>query len=418
MAMPSLLEHDFRAAVSKHGEGARNLGSTMEKVLILDGCNRSALAATRSLGRKGVKVVVADETPSTLASGSRYCLEDFTYPSPNRYPEAFINVLKQEADKRQIKVMMPMTEITTSVILKERAKFNGLIIPFAPFEAFDQLTNKWWLLELARDLGISVPRTHFVHKPDELNALRGQIDFPAVLKPFRSRICCGPRWLETAVRYAGSFEEIERMVAQFEFLNQHPFMIQECVRGQGEGVFTLYNQGQAVVFFGHRRLRENPPSGGVSVLSESIVPNPKAQEAARKLLDFIRWHGVAMVEFKVAEDGTPYLMEVNARFWGSLQLAIDAGVDFPWLLYQLATGQPVDPIGGYKLGVKNRWLLGDAAHLYKSLIRGKDLDMPHGQKWRTLLDFVNFFDRETRYEVNRWDDPLPFVAELKQRFLH
>lgn len=57
------------------------------------------------------------------------------------------------------------------------------------------------------------------------------------------------------------------------------------------------------------------------------------------------WHGVAMVEFKVTADGTAYLMEINGRFWGSLQLAIDAGVDFRWLLYQLAAGRPVDPVG-------------------------------------------------------------------------
>jgi len=68
------------------------------------------------------------------------------------------------------------------------------------------------------------------------------------------------------------------------------------------------------------------------------------------------WHGVAMVEFKVSADGTPYLMEVNARFWGSLQLAIDAGVDFPWLLYQLATGRDVESDDDYVTGVKSRWL--------------------------------------------------------------
>ena len=84
-----------------------------------------------------------------------------------------------------------------------------------------------------------------------------------------------------------------------------------------------------VAFFAHKRLRERPPWGGVSVLSESAEPDPRLKALARQLLDDACWHGVAMVEFKVAPDGTPYLMEINTRFWGSLQLAIDAGVDFP-----------------------------------------------------------------------------------------
>ena len=64
-------------------------------------------------------------------------------------------------------------------------------------------------------------------------------------------------------------------------------------------------------------------------LSRNANPEEK-QRLKQELLDELNWHGVAMVEFKVTEDGTPYLMEINTRFWGSLQLAIDAGVDFPY----------------------------------------------------------------------------------------
>jgi len=60
---------------------------------------------------------------------------------------------------------------------------------------------------------------------------------------------------------------------------------------------------------------------------------------AQALLDYVGWHGVAMVEFNVSSRGIPYLIELNGRFWGSLRLAIDAGVDFPWLLYQLTIGK-------------------------------------------------------------------------------
>ena len=68
----------------------------------------------------------------------------------------------------------------------------------------------------------------------------------------------------------------------------------------------------------------------MSVYRESVAADPDLVRRSRALLDAFGWCGVAMVEYKLDErTGTPYLMEVNGRFWGSLQLAIDAGVDFP-----------------------------------------------------------------------------------------
>ena len=107
-------------------------------------------------------------------------------------------------------------------------------------------------------------------------------------------------------------------------------MLQERIRRPRHRCVRLLSRGRAVALFSHRRLRERPPWGGVSVLSESIALCPDARDYAHSLLDDLGWHGVAMVEFKRdARDGVPKLMEINGRFWGSLQLAIDAGVDFP-----------------------------------------------------------------------------------------
>jgi predicted ATP-grasp superfamily ATP-dependent carboligase len=179
-------------------------------------------------------------------------------------------------------------------------------------------------------------------------------------------------------------------------------------------MFALYDHGKAVAFFAHRRLREKPPSGGVSVLSESIPIDARLREIAQRILDHVGWHGVAMVEFKVAADGTPYLMEVNARFWGSLQLAVDAGVDFPCLLYKVAVGERPDETNDYQIGIKSRWLLGDLDCLYLTLKGGSNRFQTRQSRWRTMLQFVRFFEKKTRYEVNRWDDWRPFLAELKQ----
>jgi predicted ATP-grasp superfamily ATP-dependent carboligase len=177
----------------------------------------------------------------------------------------------------------------------------------------------------------------------------------------------------------------------------------------------LYDHGTPIAFFSHRRLREKPPWGGVSVLSESTPLDPILLTHARALLDAVTWHGIAMVEFKVADDGTPYLMEINTRFWGSLQLATDAGVDFPWLLYNLACGTPIAPVSGYKTGCRLRWILGDLDSLYLTL---QDNRIPLQAKMVAVGRFLLPSPFRTRHETNRWADLGPFWWELRDYVHH
>jgi hypothetical protein len=134
---------------------------------------------------------------------------------------------------------------------------------------------------------------------------------------------------------------------------------------------------------------------------------------AHSLLNSVGWHGVAMVEFKVSPDGTPYLIEVNGRFWGSLQLAIDAGVDFPWLLYQLANGDRVDEVPGYAIGVRWRWLLGDFARLCKVLMSNGSTPSPSSPgKLESVLQFLSCFETPTQSQPDVSSDIRPFLLEF------
>jgi predicted ATP-grasp superfamily ATP-dependent carboligase len=390
----------------------------LARVLILDGNTRSALAATRSLGRQGVHVVVADEIKRTLAGASRYCSGSFAYPSPARNLEDFLTTVKAECSRRGIGVIFPMTEMSTLTLLRHRQEFKSLTIPFAALKAFDVLTDKWMLLKLAQQLNLSIPKTQFVRDVSSLDDICPLLEFPVVLKPHRSMISSHGRWISTSVQYARSAQELKEIATRYEYFNQHPFLIQEYIWGQAEGVFALCDNGKPLVFFAHRRLRERPPSGGVSVLSESIEPNPEAQRMAQAILDYVGWHGVAMVEFKVSAQGTPYLMEVNGRFWGSLQLAVDAGVDFPWLLYQLAIGRDLGEATPYITGVRCRWLLGDLVSLWKVLIsNGSSVHPSRLDKLQSVLQFLNFSDKASRYGINRWDDLRPFLLEVTQNIM-
>jgi predicted ATP-grasp superfamily ATP-dependent carboligase len=383
-------------------------------VLVLDANQRSALAVTRSLGRRGVPVLTADETPVSLAGVSRYARRHLTYPSPHRDPEGFVSALTSLVEREGVAVLMPMTDVSTYLLAKHREEFGPVRIPVAPLPSYERVSDKWMLAQIAERLGIPAPSTALARCVEDLARLASEVTFPAVVKPRRSRTGRTPGWRAASVRYARSAAELAALPIAAEDITEEGVLVQEYVEGRGQGVFALYREGRALGFFAHRRLRERPPSGGVSVLSESVPVDPQQREIAQRLLDHVAWHGVAMVEFKVTPDGQPYLIEVNGRFWGSLQLAIDAGVDFPYALYQVSLGEEVEPISAYRVGVKSRWLLGDLDHLYLTLFKDEGPWPPSlGEKWRTIFEFVTSGDRATRYDVNRWGDMRPFFQELR-----
>jgi predicted ATP-grasp superfamily ATP-dependent carboligase len=242
--------------------------------------------------------------------------------------------------------------------------------------------------------------------------------YPVVIKPVRSRILTESGWSHATVHYAYSREELADLYEKVGYLASHPSLVQDRIVGPGAGVFVLFDRGRLRAAFAHRRLRERPPSGGTSVLRESIALDPVLRDHAVRLLAPLGWHGVAMLEFKQdVSTGRHFLMEVNGRFWGSLQLAIDAGVDFPFLLYELARRREIPEAPGYRVGTKSRWLLGDLDHLVARLLNSdRALCLAEGAPSRlsTLVNFLKFAEPGLRYEVASTGDPGPFWHELRQ----
>ena len=111
---------------------------------------------------------------------------------------------------------------------------------------------------------------------------------------------------------------------------------------------------------------------------------------------------------------TPYLMEVNGRFWGSLQLAVDAGVDFPRLLADAALGKEVEPVTRYEVGVRTRWWWGEVDHLV-ACVKDARSDRGRVAAVKALLaggrDLLTGWGGRTRSEVWARSDPRPFVRE-------
>ncbi len=384
--------------------------------LVTPGNLRSALAVTRSLGRRGIPVTVADERRQSMAGVSRYCRSAIRVPAPTTDGKGFVHEIRQEISRAGHRVVIPTDDVTLSLLAEARPSFEGLAaLPFPDLEAISLAHDKSSLMSLAQEKEIPVPKTVVVRDPADLTRAIEQVGFPAVVKPRLSRFQQGGKWIEGGgTHYVHTVRELKSACETVHPVVPFP-LVQEYVPGEGRGVFLLLNRGKVRGAFAHRRIREKPPSGGVSVLSESVALDPALLEHSRRLLEALKWHGVAMVEFKRdARDGVVKLLEINGRFWGSLQLAVDAGIDFPYLLYRMAVDGDIEPVLSYQEGVRLYWSLGNLDWLY---LRLRDRGQVAG-RFGTLREYMKPSGKTARAEVFRWDDPAPALEEISQYIGH
>lgn len=393
----------------------------MIRALVLDGETRACLAVTRSLGTAGVLVGVQASSKSAIAGKSKFASKLFLSPSPQESPGEFLTWLEEQVRRWQPAVLIPVTNVTLALVLEREEVFRNLCnLPFPSHEVYVQTQDKAKLAYTAEELGINIPNTLSLPAPiswsefDRKSILK--FNYPAVLKTISSDVKRSGHFSKLPVFYADTPADV--FVLKFderypELANQ-PLMLQERIEGWGVGVFALFVEGEPVATFAHRRLLEKPPSGGVSVLSESIPLADAPVKSALKLLRQFRWHGIAMVEFKRTVTGKTYLIEINPRFWGSTQLAIDAGRNFPKLLLEYCvagTNLSKSAINDYETGIRLRWLLGTLDHFFISL----KLKPLQTLRQVILSNSLQLFtkSKQTRLEVLRRDDIQPFWAELK-----
>jgi predicted ATP-grasp superfamily ATP-dependent carboligase len=165
----------------------------------------------------------------------------------------------------------------------------------------------------------------------------------------------------------------------------------------------LFNRGRLRAKVTYEQLRDYPSTGGQATLRVSIR-SEKAEQFLERLLQELGWHGPCQADFIIdSQDGTPYLIDLNPRLWGSLAQAIASGVDFPALIYRIARDGDVEPVTSFRTGVVTRWLGGDLAAL-PSRLRRSD------QKLETLRNFIFPSTRAALYDDLSASDPFPFLT--------
>lgn len=381
-------------------------------ILVPDAANRPALTVIRSLGSRGCTVVAGAQRRAALGVVSRYAAQYFRHPSPAEDPAGFVREAAAAARDHGVSAILPAADVPASALLQHKSLLPPeirLVLP--PEQALEEAHDKIRLAELATRCGVPVPRG-FTARGDCRGdpGLEG-IGYPLVLKPRSSRYVAGGGWHGAAVQIIGDPGQLERALAVFPEFSAMDYLVQEKVPGEGRGVFLLVKDGETRAVFAHRRIREKPPEGGVSTLCETAEPEPELVDYSKRLMSALRWSGVAMVEFKWdPERRRAWLMEINGRFWGSMQLAVASGVDFPWLVYEQEvlgrTTAETFTIGKRRLV----WIPGDLDHFLLRLRR-----RGIGEVGAMLRDWMSTragvpLDTDTL----RITDPAPFLLEMGQ----
>ena len=389
------------------------LSKTLPSVLLLDGYSAASLAFTRSLGRAGVRVSVADFRAGTPARKSRYCSRFMVYPSPLDEPERFHGWLLHEVSHGGHDVLIGTTDFTMPLLdqwMEEIAPHVRVLFPGR--EGFRLAYDKAATLRLATEVGVEIPPTHWLSSSEGVEELARGSRWPLVIKGVSSVVSRGGRRVSPGVEYAWNADEFRSRFAAMHAISPWP-LVQEYVSGQGLGCFFLRHEGKVLARFEHRRIRDTRPTGSGSCLRESVPLDPALMARCERLMGRMNWEGLCMVEFKQAPDGTPYLMEVNPRPWGSMQLAIESGVDFPMLWYRVGVGEKVEPVLQYQVGVRCRSLVGDFKHL-ESVLYGPPVGwrLPFPRRLATIIAFLKFSDPRQHYDDFAAHDWRPGLADL------
>ncbi|MFW6380244.1 MAG: ATP-grasp domain-containing protein [Halorhodospira sp.] len=376
--------------------------------LILGACPRIVVPIARCLRRHGLSVVAGSLLPSTPAIPSRALREFRQLTPPSLSEDAFREELGRLIADHGVDTLIPTGDEVLTALAGDEAHWRQRVhLCSPPWAVARQVLDKAQTLRLAERCGVAYPRSLVLHRPEDIERLPEDFPFPAILKPADKG-----RSNQLRLRYFDDRTALERFVAEHARADE-PWLIQEHVGGYGLGIEVLMHGGEPLTVFQHNRLKEYPVSGGVAARCSAHPVNPELLAQATQLLRALSWQGVAMVEYRHdPHSGRTVLMEVNGRYWGSVALPLQCGVELPWYEWQLAHGQQPQP-ASYRTGRRMRWLAGDLQRLPEAAGAAIAGEIPIRQVAHdTLTFFTDFLAPRTRDALWRFNDPRPALDDL------
>jgi predicted ATP-grasp superfamily ATP-dependent carboligase len=377
----------------------------------------NALAAARSLGRRGIEVIAGDEYSFSPTSFSKYTIASFLYPNPDRDPAGFLDkleeVIRQYSQPGQDYVLMPFHK-ETYLIARNRSRFEPLIKMALPsIEQILQVDDKGTLARLCQERALPIPQTLVVHSADEFRGGAKDFPYPAFVKVRRSAAAVGVKQVHSEAEAIAAAAEF---AARFHLDEREYPLLQAAVPGDDYCTTFLFDHGRRRATMTYHNLRTYPVKSGTGVLRETVSA-PAMERTGESLLGSLGWHGVAEVDFRW--DGTaaePQLIEVNPRFWGGLPQSVASGWDYPYLLYRLAVDGTVAAVDPHDPGVKTETpVMALLATLEEIVADNKKMDALQ----RAYRDFRSqYLPGERLVSIHNFFRTLPHAIDARDRWQH
>lgn len=375
----------------------------------------SSHACLRSLSPRGVRTIAVSERETAAAFASTYCDEAYRTPDPLVDVDGYAEALLALAERPDVRTVLPVREHDALVLAKHRPAFAEHVgTPWPDWERLRRVQDRLELYDVAESADVDVPETRLLSECADFDReLIVKARYTVPVAAF-GEDDGGDRVVATdggRTRYLRPGERPPVDAIRFEM--GHDPLVQAYMPDTHEyGFFAIYDRGEPLATFQHRQRRGYKYCGGPSAFRES-VDIPALASAGRRLLDALEWHGVAMVEFKRdPETGRFQLMEVNPRFWSSLPFTVQAGADFPFYAWLLATGRADEVDPGYDVGVAGHLLRGELLYLHSVLTEAYPLVERPGFP-AAVGDVLASIARHPRFDYLDLDDPGPFLADLR-----
>lgn len=377
----------------------------MVTAVITDVHYRMSLALIRDLSRAGVRTVCCERegVPAPLGFVSKYAGETVLLPREGWLDALYDLCARLAEGEGERPALLPVGAATLVALSAERERFGevcGLCVPTP--EQLDAFNSKETVAQLGEKLGVPVPARYTPQPGEDITALFARIPLPCVVKPL-----CGEKFgLSAARRYviAHTPEEGAEAFERFRSLTGEPPMVQEYLPGVGLGCSVLAEGGKVRAALCHRRVREYPITGGPSSCCVR-VDRPDLEGYAARLVSETGYTGLAMFEFKEGADGSPRLLEVNPRIWGTFPLTRTSKSGIPLLWHTLSwnRGNPdralplpeIPPFRSCKMQFGPSDLMAGLGYLKE------------GRPDRTLGALADFLNPAVKDGLWEWGDPKP-----------
>ncbi|NBX16218.1 MAG: hypothetical protein EBR09_02515 [Proteobacteria bacterium] len=399
-----------------------------KKIIVTDGECASALACVRSLGMSGYDVCLVSHAERPAAAASRFVRKFVRVASPWNEARDYRGQLAEISRGFGADFILPVSDASVFALSEpEYADSFGsrLLLPSKDLLGLGMSKIRTY----RRALESSVPvAAGDVVTPDDNDALSAPLAYPLIVRT-DNHACKDGRFHKGQTWIVHSAEEFKCVRREQQSLGQR-MLVQRYVAGHGRGCFLLVWEGKVVCWHTHQRLAEIPWQGGVSARRQIGFDHDLLQSSVQ-LLGGLRISGILMVEFRQTEivsattgGAQLLLVEVNARPWGSMALAVNANVPFIVRWLDLLNGSPADlnPWEGKEgFGSAARKKVcttvypGEFQHLLSVFRSAKRSELKASDALGYLSRSLScVFSKVTAFDYFRSDDPRPACRMLKR----